>query len=86
MHRNIRKIQHYCPQSQPYAGGHILQNVLADGWQIIDVQTHERGLPSTRHICIYDILLHRDGNTRRLRLLENPYIRRVVRTVAVVAS
>ncbi|MFW5696368.1 MAG: hypothetical protein ACOCXR_01140 [Phototrophicaceae bacterium] len=73
-------VQHWHPQSEPYAGGDALMTLIAQGWQMQrDVYVEKREFAGLRSVSVYHVSLVRDGKTMKVPVVRNPYINRLLR-------
>jgi hypothetical protein len=76
--------RHWSPQSQAFTGGDALCTALADGWTphwIIFQQGFE--FAGGRQVSVYHVLLHRDGVSVHMRIVENPTVARLIQSLGV---
>ncbi|RMG83687.1 MAG: hypothetical protein D6712_12695 [Chloroflexi bacterium] len=71
--------KHWHPDSQPFAGGDALATALDEGWQITGPVIREDYWHSMRCVPIYHFTLTRDGETRHIPVISNPYVNRLVK-------
>ena len=70
---------HWCPLSQPYAGGDALLTYLGSGWEIHDdVYYEEYWHGGQRRVLIYDFVLVKGGQCVVMHVLTNPFIQRLL--------
>ncbi|HLU11154.1 MAG TPA: hypothetical protein VK003_15890 [Oceanobacillus sp.] len=72
--------KHYwSPTSQDYAPGNALLAALDDGWQVDGVIfRQEFWLTAGRRTNIYHITLIRNGETIKMKMVDNPFITRLI--------
>lgn len=72
--------KHYwSPQSQEYASGDALLAALDDGWQVHGVIfRQEIWLTAGRRTYVYHISLNRGGETLKMKMVDNPFITRLI--------
>ena len=75
--------RHWDPRSQPYAGADQLLSALSQGWQadaVVDWQDHGRG---GRQIAVYGFVLVRQEQQRRMWVVANPCVTRLIADAAL---
>ncbi|GEM_PF-869606 len=72
--------QHWCPQSEKYAGGDHLISAFREGWQLVDdiVKVERHWKSGTRPVKIYYFSLERDDETMVMPVLHNPFVDRCI--------
>lgn len=72
--------QHWCPQSENYAGGDHLISAFRAGWDLADdmVAVQQYWKSGSRPVSIYHFVLERDGETMIMPTLHNPFIERFI--------
>jgi hypothetical protein len=72
-------VKHWSPLSEEYCGGDGLLTALRNGWQMDPVIRYEdKWFAGMRQITVYHIRLHRNGEERTMRVLNNPYVTRMI--------
>lgn len=72
-------VTHWCPRSQRFTGGDALITCLDKGWEIEpEVFYEEYGQTGGRQIVVYYFELHRDNETVRMPVVNNPYVERLI--------
>jgi hypothetical protein len=75
---------HWCPLSQPYAGGDALLSYLGSGWEVHDdVYYEEYWHGGKRRVLIYYFVLAYARQCIVMRVLANPFIERLLRELRV---
>ncbi|NWF69592.1 MAG: hypothetical protein HXY40_10950 [Chloroflexi bacterium] len=72
--------RHWSPNSEKYCGGDSLLTALDDGWEINDViyvEDHQH--TGMRYVPLYHFELSRGSETRRMCVIDNPYVWRLSR-------
>lgn len=72
-------LRHWHPESEPYTGGDALFTAVEEGWQInptIEYEAH--WLLGGRMVTVYHFTLERNGETLKMPVLTNPYVRRAL--------
>lgn len=84
------KYQHWCPQSENYAGGDHLISAFREGWKLEDkmVYAEKKWKSGTRPVKVYHFVLVRDDETMIMPVISNPYVERylVANSVMTVYS
>ncbi len=71
--------RHWCPKSQRYAGGDALLTYLNDGWKIQqDIHYEAFWHGGSRRVIVYDIVLGRQDERVRMRVISNPVVDRLL--------
>jgi len=72
--------QHWCPQSENYAGGDHLISAFRAGWELDDdmVAVKQYWKSGTRPVSIYHFVLVRDDETMVMPVLHNPFTERYI--------
>ncbi|MEQ8673138.1 MAG: hypothetical protein RLP44_07110 [Aggregatilineales bacterium] len=72
--------RHWHPQSEPYASGEQLQQVLFDGWELDKVafKTTHPLKTSGRLIVFYVVTVLKVGEKRHIPVLVNPFVERLL--------
>ena len=78
----LERPRHWCSVSQQYGGGDNLISLLREGWRLTNekVMTETFGLSGSCPVTVYHIKLQRDSKQRLLKVIENPFIRRFLKT------
>lgn len=72
-------IQHWCPNSEKYAGADSLLTMMYEGWEMKDtVIREEHWFAGMRLVNVYRVELERDSETMTMQILHNPYIARMI--------
>ena len=75
---------HWCPLSQPYAGGDALLSYLGSGWEVHDdVYYEEYWHNGNRRVLIYFFTLANARQRVVMRVLTNPFVERLLRELQV---
>ena len=76
--------RHWSPQSQRFAGGDALLSFLSSGWSIQeDVYYEEVWHGGSRRALIYHIVLSRGSQRVVMRVIENPFVDRLLAELPV---
>ncbi len=76
--------RHWCPLSEPYAGGDALVTFLNDGWKIRGpVFLEQYWHAGVRMVTIFHCSIERNGTSEAMCVLSNPYVERLLNTLAV---
>ena len=71
--------RHWCPESEKITGGDALISMIRAGWRLdAKILRENCFLSGIRQTTIYHIRLNRDGQTRQMHVLCNPYITRLL--------
>jgi len=77
-------VTHWCPQSQPFAGGDALITYIDDGWEIgSQVFYEEFEHRGGRQVVVYYFEMHRGNQIVRMPVINNPYVTRLVQVLNV---
>ncbi|MBC8170821.1 MAG: hypothetical protein H7X77_04095, partial [Anaerolineae bacterium] len=72
--------RHWSPGSQIFVGGDTLLTALDSGWEIAGtVLRQEYSCISNCCTCVYHLELHRDREIISMRVIENPWVMRMLR-------
>ncbi len=77
---NVGRIyRHWSPQSEKYTGGDALLTALDEGWSVDGVIfRQEFWLAGVRRVSIFHLDLHREDESARMLVMQNPYVTRLV--------
>ena len=76
--------RHWSPQSQRYAGGDALLTFLNNGWEVQnEVYYEEFWQGGSRRTYIFDFVLSNDGQRVTMRVIDNPFVDRLMRELQV---
>ncbi|HEX2618811.1 MAG TPA: hypothetical protein VHL11_01655, partial [Phototrophicaceae bacterium] len=70
---------HWAPDSEPFTGADALLTALLDGWEMnnrIRKETH--WYAGMRFVTVYHFELAREGETRTMPVIHNPYVEKLV--------
>jgi hypothetical protein len=72
--------QHWCPQSEKYAGGDQLLSAVRSGWVIDEntVYAEQDWKSGSRLVTIYHFVLTRGNKTMVMPVINNPFIERFI--------
>ncbi|MBN8638290.1 MAG: hypothetical protein J0M07_23465 [Anaerolineae bacterium] len=71
--------RHWDSRSERYTGGDALVTALDDGWLIRGVVfRQEHWLAGVRRVTVYHVELVRDGQRRKMMVLQNPYVTKLL--------
>lgn len=72
--------QHWCPQSENYAGGDHLISAFRAGWTLADdvVAVEQHWLSGNRPVNIYNFVLENVDETMIMPVLHNPFVERFI--------
>lgn len=75
----LQVTQHWSADSESYAGGDGLVTLLSEGWQLIRKVSEEHiWFSGNRKTNLYHLEIQKDGETRIIPVVHNPYINRIV--------
>lgn len=79
------KYQHWCSQSEYYAGGDHLISAFREGWELEDspIYVKQYWKSGSRPISIYHFVLLRDDETIIMPVLHNPFVERYLTEQAI---
>lgn len=75
--------RHWCPYSERYTGCDSLLSAIDKGWHPADTAFVQHHWSHRRMITIYYFYLHKDQQTRKMRIIENPYVARILRNYSI---
>ncbi|MFW5696367.1 MAG: hypothetical protein ACOCXR_01135 [Phototrophicaceae bacterium] len=75
-HLDIKR--HWCPRSETYTGCDSLMAALNDGWGIFHTATVNEHRLARRVVTVYMFTLYRDAQLLTMRVVESPYLHRVI--------
>lgn len=71
--------RHWNDVSERYTGGDALVTALDEGWEIRGVVfRQEHWLAGVRRITVYHIELERDAEKRKMLVLQNPFVTKML--------
>lgn len=72
--------QHWCPQSEQFAGGDHLISALREGWRLEEpmVYAEQDWKSGSRPVTIYHFVLINNDEMMILPVINNPYIERYI--------
>ncbi|MCL4251006.1 MAG: hypothetical protein KJ065_22845 [Anaerolineae bacterium] len=71
--------RYWSPLCEPYAGGDALLTAMSTGWKVIGAaQEEEFWLGGLRLVVVLHFTLSKAGQTMKMRVLSNPFVRRLV--------
>lgn len=71
--------RHWDEVSERYTGGDALFTAMDDGWTIRGVIfRQEHWLAGVRRVTVYHVELERDGESRRMVIVQNPYVTKML--------
>jgi hypothetical protein len=74
-----RERRHWSAQSQPFATGDVLLQLLDEGWRVYRrVFVEDYACTSHRRVQVYHFVLMRGADRLKLSVLSNPAMRRLV--------
>ena len=75
----LEDVQHWHPESQPYAGGDNLVGALYEGWEMSNiVAREEHWFAGMRFVAVYYVELTRDGEALTMPVIHTPYLTRLL--------
>ena len=79
--------RHWCPLSEPFTTGDALLTAVHRGWFVKGVIfRQEIWLSDVRRIFVYHVELQYDDQSRKMQVLENPFVERIVHQLAQVVQ
>lgn len=72
--------RHWCPYSERYTGCDSLLSAIDQGWHLEDTAFIQHHWSNKRMIPIYYFYLRKDGQISKMRIIENPYVAKILRT------
>ncbi|MBE2270519.1 MAG: hypothetical protein IAE80_19940 [Anaerolinea sp.] len=71
--------RHWDDQSEAYTGGDALMTALDEGWRVQGIIfRQEFWLSGVRRVCLYHVELECDGRTRKMVIVQNPYVTKML--------
>ena len=78
--------RHWCPRSQRFTGGDALLTYLDNGWEVYNEVTYEEYWQGgARRMFIYEFVLIKGGQHVRMRVIDNPFVERLMRDLQIRA-
>ncbi|MEL6403681.1 MAG: hypothetical protein AAFR81_04895 [Chloroflexota bacterium] len=71
--------QHWDRSSESYAGGDHLITALENAWDIEQCELKRHWYAGMRSVRLYHFTLTKNGKTRTMPVLDNPYIERFIK-------
>lgn len=79
-----RIYRHWSPVSQIFVGGDTLLTALDSGWEITGIVLRQQYLcSSNRCTYVYHVELHQNGERNSMKVVENPWITRLLHQLQV---
>lgn len=77
----MKNPRHWCPRSEPYTGADSLLTALDQGWQVINNAVYREVVMFNhrRRTTIFYFRLYKDGHTRTMAVIRNPFVVHMVR-------
>ena len=76
--------RHWSPESQTFVGGDTLLTTLDSGWKIaVNILREEYSCISNRRTYVYHLELQRDGERSAMKVVENPWVTRMLHQLQV---
>ncbi len=70
--------RHWCPRSEPYAGGDCLLTALERGWHITQYSLDTTQHCLTQRVTLHVFELQSGDETIVMRVIANPYVDRLI--------
>ena len=71
--------RYWSPFCEPYAGGDALLTAMSKGWKVNGAaQEEEFWLAGSRLVVVLHFTLSKAGQTMKMRVISNPFVRRLV--------
>lgn len=72
----MKNPRHWCPRSEPYTGADSLLTALDQGWKVINNAVYREVVMfnQRRHTTIFYFRIHRNGHTRTMAVVSNPFV------------